>query len=199
MRADEPDEVEDPRKRGNGIGKGKGNPPTPDDAEDDDLDGEDPLDAALDDIEDVDPDAVGLDTEDLELRDLEGALEEFVYDLDGGKHQEFWSEIDDDERNEIVQKAHLRGRHPWGASLHLHAAMHVVVENQIALGEPPIVRATVERFRKAGVPRHEAIHAVGSVLAQQVFETQRRLRPIPAGAYERNVAALDPKEWMPKP
>ncbi|MGY4231832.1 hypothetical protein ACVIIW_000779 [Bradyrhizobium sp. USDA 4449] len=44
-----------------------------------------------------------------------------------------------------------------------HAKFYAIVESQIADAELP-VRGTVERLMAEGIDRHEAIHAVGSVL-----------------------------------
>lgn len=51
----------------------------------------------------------------------------------------------------------------------LHAAFHVIVENQIAENLHSTVTA-VARLMKEDVSRHDAIHAIGSVLAAQVSE-----------------------------
>lgn len=51
----------------------------------------------------------------------------------------------------------------------MHAAIHAVVENQIVEGDEPVVRAT-SRLTSAGLSRHDAVHAVGSVLAEHMFD-----------------------------
>jgi hypothetical protein len=50
----------------------------------------------------------------------------------------------------------------------LHAAIHVIVENQIALGEEVVVEA-LDRLRRQGLSRHDAIHAIGMVLNEHIF------------------------------
>ncbi len=52
----------------------------------------------------------------------------------------------------------------------LHAICHSIVENQIAMGEKVPAR-TLRRLMKEGLDRHEAIHAVGSVLVEQIYNT----------------------------
>ena len=47
----------------------------------------------------------------------------------------------------------------------LHAAIHVIVENQIAMGPELPVRRVLDRLQSEGLDRHEAIHAIGSALA----------------------------------
>jgi hypothetical protein len=44
----------------------------------------------------------------------------------------------------------------------------VIVENQIALDLEPVVRA-MDRLGKQGLTRHDAIHAIGSVVAENLF------------------------------
>ena len=66
------------------------------------------------------------------------------------------------------------GRQEWSARVKLpnvttHAAIHVVVENQIAEGLDPVVRAMV-RLMREGLSRHEALHAIGCVVAEHSFE-----------------------------
>ena len=50
----------------------------------------------------------------------------------------------------------------------LHATCHSIVENQIAMVEKVPAR-TLRRLMKEGLDRHEAIHAVGSVLVEQMY------------------------------
>jgi hypothetical protein len=55
----------------------------------------------------------------------------------------------------------------------LHAAIHVVVENQVALGGEIPVQETLARLMGEGLSRHEAVHAVGSVLAGILFDLSK--------------------------
>jgi hypothetical protein len=47
-----------------------------------------------------------------------------------------------------------------------HAAIHAAVENHAARGSSTPVRKTIARLMAEGLDRHEAVHAVGAVLAQ---------------------------------
>ena len=51
----------------------------------------------------------------------------------------------------------------------LHATIHVVVENQIALGEAVVIEA-LARLQAEGLTRHDAVHAVGMALAENIYE-----------------------------
>ena len=77
--------------------------------------------------------------------------------------------LDEDERIDAVMDYHRRDKAKLG-NLKLHAMIHVVVENQVALGEATPVSATLNRLMHEGLDRHEAIHAIGSVLMRTVFD-----------------------------
>lgn len=53
----------------------------------------------------------------------------------------------------------------------LHATIHVVIENQAAFGDELPVRRTIERLMSEGLDRHDAVHAVGSVLTAHITNT----------------------------
>ena len=90
-----------------------------------------------------------------------------------------WLALDEDERIQLVQDYHRRARVRL-PNARLHASMHTVVENQIALGGEIPVRRTVQRLMAEGLDRHEAIHAVAWVLSGIMFDFTRR----PASAAE---------------
>ncbi len=80
-----------------------------------------------------------------------------------------WQSMGEDERMMLVMKYHREA----GVELpneRTHAAIHVIVENQIALGDEVPTQATVERLIREGLDRHDAIHAVGSVLVNFIHE-----------------------------
>lgn len=74
----------------------------------------------------------------------------------------------------------------------LHALVHVVVENQLAAGDPKEARAALARLRKAGLSRHEALHAIGEIVAVDLFAVMRDGKFIDRQASERALAALRP-------
>ena len=49
----------------------------------------------------------------------------------------------------------------------LHAAIHAVVERQLAMALPQVVDA-LARLAREGLDRHDAIHAIGAVLAEHM-------------------------------
>ena len=99
-----------------------------------------------------------------------------------------WLALDEGERIRLVLTYHERNQ----ISLpdpQLHAVIHVVVENQIAMGEGTVVE-TLERLRREGLSRHDAIHAIGSVLAEDLY-TLMQEQTAPADAtYQQYLARL---------
>jgi len=80
-----------------------------------------------------------------------------------------------------------------------HAIFHAVIENQIAEGLAPAVRA-MPRLMAQGLCRHDAVHALGWVLAQHLYEVMNRQPPDePDEANARYSAALErlqAQDWL---
>lgn len=80
-----------------------------------------------------------------------------------------WDALDDDERISAVMEYHQKA----GIELpdeYTHALLHVVVENQIALGDETPVEAAFHRLLDQNLDRHDAIHAIASVLVSHICE-----------------------------
>jgi hypothetical protein len=82
---------------------------------------------------------------------------------------ESWLTTDEGERQRLVERYHRRQgvRLP---NLRLHAVIHVVVESQVAMGDELPVAGTLARLITEGLDRHEAIHAIGNVLAGHIHD-----------------------------
>ena len=92
-----------------------------------------------------------------------------AYDPVHAPDPDSWLSMDEQERLDLVMNYHRRA----GDELpneQVHAVIHVVVENQVAMGDEIPTRATVERMMREGLDRHDAVHAVGSVLAGYLHE-----------------------------
>jgi hypothetical protein len=79
-----------------------------------------------------------------------------------------WLELDEGERIELVASYHRREKIRL-PSAQLHAVIHVIIENQLALGEAVVIE-TLARLQREGLNRHDALHAIGSVLAADLYE-----------------------------
>ncbi len=80
-----------------------------------------------------------------------------------------WGLLDEDERVDLVVKYHQEA----GIELpdqYTHALLHVVVENQIAQGDETPVEAVLRRLTDENLDRHDAVHAIASILANHSFE-----------------------------
>jgi hypothetical protein len=90
------------------------------------------------------------------------------YDPEEAVDPEEWLASDEQERIEAVRRYHRRKkiRMPNDRA---HAVMHVVVENQVALGKEFPAESVLARLMREGLDRHEAVHAIASVLARHMF------------------------------
>ena len=86
-----------------------------------------------------------------------------------------WLEIDEGERVALVSIYHENEDEEdfEEDSLQVHSVVHTVVENQVALGDEYPVKQTLARLMDEGLSRHDAIHAVGSVLATYMWQMGR--------------------------
>ena len=90
------------------------------------------------------------------------------YDPHEHINSDAWLALDESERTRLVVRYHRRQliRLPNET---VHALMHVIVENQVALGDAFPVKSVLLRLMSEGLNRHEAIHAIGSVLSETFF------------------------------
>ena len=118
---------------------------------------------------------------------------------------EQWLALDEQERLDLVTEYHRRARIRLPRET-LHAVVHAVVESQIADRELP-VRDTAHRLMSEGLDRHEAIHAIGSVLAGHLNDLMAGIRAgrgdpdtrsgqDPNEAYFAELEALTAEEWL---
>jgi len=103
-----------------------------------------------------------------------------------------WLQADEGERLEAVFHQHERAREVAG-NLRLHAAIHVTVETQLAEGHGAIVR-TMQRLLAQSLDRHDALHAIGSVVAEQMLAVLKG-RSFDAADYETRLDALSATSW----
>jgi hypothetical protein len=112
------------------------------------------------------------------------------YNPEAAPDAEDWLALDEGERIQLVEWYHRDARVDLPkAARTLHASMHVVVENQLALNDAPVVRA-LARLRKEGHSRHDAVHAIGSVVAEHIYDLLKR-KDAPETARARYYAAVE--------
>ena len=80
----------------------------------------------------------------------------------------------------------------------VHATLHVIVESQIARGDELPVRRKAQQLMMQGLDRHEAIHAIASVLMNHIHDTMHK--PAPAGdpnqRYYSALGRLNARKWL---
>ncbi len=107
-----------------------------------------------------------------------------------------WLETDEDERLVAIQRFHARAgdRSP---SPRMHAVIHLIVENQLAMPDQGVVRDAFSRLCNEGLNRHEALHAVGSVLAEHIVDLAKGAPATSGGTaeYHAKLAELSAARW----
>ena len=83
------------------------------------------------------------------------------YDPDVNRQAGEWLATGEAERIAVVEDYH-RGQNVRLPRPTLHATIHTVVENQLALGEQVVIEA-LARLRSEGLTRHEAVVAPDAV------------------------------------
>ena len=86
---------------------------------------------------------------------------------------QLWLAMDEQQRIDLISAYYRRA----GISLpndRCTPSFTVIVENQIADDELP-VRRTAQRLMSEGLDRHDAIHAIGSVVAGNIHDLMRKM------------------------
>ena len=109
---------------------------------------------------------------------------------------EAWLALDESERMQLVRRYHRKQRIRLPNET-IHATIHAIVESQVALGDSFPAKAVLLRLMKEGLDRHEAIHAIGSVLSEELFvlmnaqDSQRD----PNADYMEKLKSLTAESW----
>ena len=118
------------------------------------------------------------------------------YDPLKAPEPEEWLLLDESERIRLAAEYHRRARIRL-SNRKLHAQFHVIAENQIALGDKIPVRRTLVRLMEDGLDRHEAIHAIGLVLGEHMYDLVHGAvaQPDPNQPYFTALDRLTAEEW----
>ena len=116
------------------------------------------------------------------------------YDPDKPVDAAEWLELDEAEQQLAVERYHKRARVHL-PSPRMHAIIHAAIETQVAQGHAAASRA-LERMQAEGLDRHDAIHALGSVMANHMFGIMKQGRPFDENAYATDLDALSAKRWL---
>ena len=117
------------------------------------------------------------------------------YDLQKHIDVEAWQARDEFQRIESVLRYHQRNRIRL-PNARLHAVIHSIVENQVALGDTHPVSAVLSRLMEEGLDRHDAVHAIGSVLCDQLFAAAKEEGGADINAqYQEQLNHLTAESW----
>jgi hypothetical protein len=107
-----------------------------------------------------------------------------------------WLELGEQERIDLVRDYHRLARIRLPNET-LHATVHAIVEAQIALGDETPVRRIVERLIGEGLDRHDAIHAIGMVLAEHIYDVlkTKTSNEDPNAPYFAALERLTAEDW----
>lgn len=118
------------------------------------------------------------------------------YNPSQAPNSEEWLSLDEAERINLVENFHEESGEdiPDGAE-RIHAAIHVAVENQFALDTQPVSKIVAKLIRQ-GLDRHEALHAVGAVLSEDLFNLQSgKDESWNQESYNKRLEKLSAKRW----
>ena len=118
------------------------------------------------------------------------------YDPETSPPSADWLQLDEGERIELVSSYHRRKKIRL-PNAQLHAVIHVVVENQLALAEEVVIE-TLARLQREGLSRHDALHAIGSVLAADLYELMQESSEAVGDVHRRyleRLQRLTAKNW----
>ncbi len=105
-----------------------------------------------------------------------------------------WLSIDEYTRLElVVEFVNKFETHIENPAKRIHASLHVIVENQLAMESEPAPE-TYSRLRKQGLNRHEAIHAIGAVISEDMFEIMQGNKHQEL-KYQDRLRKLTAKRW----
>jgi hypothetical protein len=119
----------------------------------------------------------------------------WTYDAARAPDPELWQALEEADKIKAVIEHHraLKTDHAHLPSPQAHAAMHVVVENQLVEDEPFAARVTLKRLMDGGLNRHEAVHAIGIVASRRLFGMLQSKEKWDNDAYVRELNAMTPE------
>ena len=107
-----------------------------------------------------------------------------------------WLALDEETRLDlIVEYIEDSEKEIDNSKKRIHACVHMVVENQLALGEEPALNA-YSRLMRQGLNRHETIHAIGAVIFEDIYGAMKEQDKKPFNSYKTRLRKLTAKKWL---
>ncbi|CAA0104237.1 Uncharacterised protein [BD1-7 clade bacterium] len=107
-----------------------------------------------------------------------------------------WLNLSEHDRMDLVRDFHesLDEDMPDDA-MELHAAFHVIVENQLA-EEVELIPETIAKLTRQGLDRHEAIHAIAAIVSEDIFDLWKGNKTeFSPKQYRRKLEKITAKRW----
>ncbi len=94
-------------------------------------------------------------------------------------------------RDKIIEE-HAKFPHPNldREALRAHLIIHEMVEGQLAQRDPPAIGEVLHRLLAGGLSRHEAIHAIGTIVARQAYQMMKEGSDLDRVSYLRELQTL---------
>jgi hypothetical protein len=107
------------------------------------------------------------------------------YDPEQSPDSNTWLSLSEDDRIHLAMVTHESSNTELlSQSLSLHASIHVVVENQLALNTE-FIPETLVALMKLGMSRHNAVHAIGAVILEELQSAARGGETFTSAQYRR--------------
>ena len=117
------------------------------------------------------------------------------YDPESAPAPAEWLSLEEGERIALVERHHHEVEDGFPRSRE-HAVFHVIVENQLAIDGQVEVRAALDRLTAGGLSRHDAIHAIASVLAGYLHALAKSdTARFEQAVYDQGLRQLTARKW----
>jgi hypothetical protein len=119
------------------------------------------------------------------------------YTPDKAVDSENWLALDEAIRIELVHDFHSELDLEMAVeALSLHTTIHVLVENQLAMGVE-LIPETIAKLTRQGLNRHEAIHAIGALISEDIFDViNGNAEEFSQKKYRRKLEKITAKRWL---
>jgi hypothetical protein len=119
------------------------------------------------------------------------------YNPDQPVNSKNWLELDEAIRIELVHDFHSElDLEMADEALSLHSTIHVLVENQLAMGVE-FIPETIAKLTRQGLNRHEAIHAIGALISEDIFDVLNgNAEEFSQKKYRRKLEKITAKRWL---
>ncbi len=108
-----------------------------------------------------------------------------------------WLALGEAEQIELVRNFHIELDLEMPAdALAVHSSIHVIVENQLAMGVD-LIPETIAKLTRQGLDRHEAFHAIGAIISEDIFDLLKgNIEEFSPTKYRRKLEKITAKRWL---